>query len=93
MRAIPLALVIVLLAAPAAPAAELRFAGDAAMGLTFDSNPRLGEANRRNASRLQLYRDIRLRAEFRGQTDGGLSYGIMLDLDDIPRSQLGRHRD
>ncbi len=81
MRRVLIALAALpVLALPAA--AEVRFSGDARMGVVYDSDARDG-----NDSRLRFDSRAELRIELRGQTDGGLRYGIALDLDELPRTR------
>jgi hypothetical protein len=78
-----------LLSAPPA-VAEIRLKGDAKMGLSFDANG------------LKAISAARVTAHAYGTTDGGLEYGMVLDLDitnysdDPPRGQVyissGNHR-
>lgn len=79
MRRALIALVILPWLAPPA-AAEVRFSGEARMGIVHDSAPDDG-----NAGRLRFDSRAELRIELRGRTDGGLSYGIAVDVDEIRR--------
>jgi len=71
-----------LLASPAA--AEVRFEGDARMGLLRGADTASDEPRWSFTSRLR----VTLRAE--GRTDGGLTFGGQLRLDQADRAAIGR---
>lgn len=79
-RSLPLAglALILVLAAPAA--AEIRFEGDARMGIVGTTDRDDGAATVRFDSRLRLT----IRAEF--ETDGGLTFGGQFRLDEAERA-------
>lgn len=61
--------IVILTVLPFAAAAEIKLSGEAAMGLSFSNDD------------IQAITRTKLTAHFSGVTDGGLEYGVILDID------------
>lgn len=77
MRLLLAPILCALMVAPAA--AEVRFSGDARMGMLYDSSD----------GGLRLVNRLRIGMTLQGTTDGGIDYGFTLQLDEAAQAARG----